>query len=390
MERSIPHHDPGPSPGSDHRVHLALRERVKELTCLYGIARLGAAPDLTIESALQQAVELLPPGWLHVDVACACIVFGGRRFATDRYRDGLEQLSADITVNGRKAGWVAVAYTTPCEPADAGPFLREELDLIEAVATEIALIIEQKQSITERRQFQQKLLQADRLATIGQLAAGVAHELNEPLASVLGFAQLVQKDTGLSRQSQEDLKKIVGASMHAREVIQKLLVFARDSNLSPGPIHVNEVIEDGLSFFASRCRKAGIDIVQDLAADLPYIRADRSQILQVLINVVVNAIQAMPDGGSLTISTALSDSRVTVSVADTGIGMDERTVQKVFDPFFTTKDIDQGTGLGLSLVHGIVSSLGGSITVRSQPGAGTRFDIHLLADEESPGVPHDG
>lgn len=363
--------------GPEERLHLALRERVKELTCLYGIARLGTATDMSLETAVQQAVELLPPGWLHVDSACACIELNGKRFTTRGYRDGLEQLKAAIVVNGRTVGWVAVAYKDSQAPADSGPFLKEERDLIDAVASEIALIVEQKQSLAERRQFQQKLLQADRLATIGQLAAGVAHELNEPLASVLGFAQLIQKDSGLSKQSHDDLQRIVTASLHAREVIQKLLVFSRDSNLSPAPISINEVIEDGFSFFASRCRKAGIETSQQLAESLPRIQADRSQILQVLTNLVVNSIQAMPDGGELVIMTRAGDGGVILSVEDSGIGMDEATVAKAFDPFFTTKDVDQGTGLGLSLVHGIVSSLGGTISVTSQPRRGTKFDIHF-------------
>jgi signal transduction histidine kinase len=261
----------------------------------------------------------------------------------------------------------------------AGAFLKEEEKLIAAVAREVALTVERKDVEQERAQLQQQLIHADRLATIGQLAAGVAHELNEPLGGILGFAQLAQKCPDLPESAARDVEKIVTGALYAREVIKKLMVFARQVPASKTLVNLNQVIEDGLYFLEARCEKAGTRVVRELAPDLPQIHADPAQLKQVLVNLVVNAVQAMPEGGTLTVSTCARGSNVSLMVRDTGIGMSEDILGKIFLPFFTTKDVSEGTGLGLSVVHGIVCSHGGAIDVQSQPGQGTQFDIRLPA-----------
>ena len=142
-------------------------------------------------------------------------------------------------------------------------------------------------------------------------------------------------------------------------------------------VDINKMIEDGLYFIKSRCKKSGIEIKLSLSSDLPEITADQSQIYQVLVNLVVNAVQAMPDGGLLTIKTLFDDSDISMFIEDTGIGMSKDTVEKIFLPFFTTKEINEGTGIGLSVVHGIITSHGGRINVESKSGKGTRFEILL-------------
>lgn len=359
------------------RLQEELRERVKELTCLYGIAKLGTQPEMSTDIVLQNTVELLPPGWLYPDSCCARIVLDDHSYRTSKFRKLAQSQKADIAIDGEKRGFVEVGYVWEKPKLDEGPFLNEERSLIDAVAREIAVIIEQKQAEEEKTKLQDQLRHADRLATIGQLGAGLAHELNEPLANILGFAQLIGKDTSLSDQTRRDMEKIIAASLHAREVIGKLLTFARESISEKKFISLNSLIEDGLYFLQSRCQKAGIEIECNLLPDLPEIKVDRAQLLQVLTNLVVNSVQAMPDGGDLTISTSFCDNNVTLSVADTGIGMSEDVLKKVFDPFFTTKDIDQGTGLGLSVVHGIVTSNHGTIEVQSTIGQGATFMIRL-------------
>jgi len=230
---------------------------------------------------------------------------------------------------------------------------------------------------SELLRLQDQLRQADRLATIGQLVAGVAHELNEPLGNILGFAQLAKKDPKLPERSVEDMEKIVKASLYAREVIHKLLLFARQSPPQKTQVNLNQTIEEGLYFLESRCAKAGIELVRELAPHLPEVSADPLQLQQILVNLVVNAVQAMPDGGKLTIKTLGSRDHVWLIIKDTGIGMTEEVKNKLFTPFFTTKDGDQGTGLGLAVVHGIVASHGGSIRVESEAGKGARFEIQL-------------
>jgi signal transduction histidine kinase len=257
----------------------------------------------------------------------------------------------------------------------------EEERLIDAVAREVALIVERREAAEEKSRLQGQLIHADRLATIGQLSAGVAHELNEPLGSILGFAQLAQKCPDLPRQAEEDMEKIVSASLYAREVIKKLMVFARQMPSNKVLVSLNRVVEDGLYFLEARCAKAGIEVARDLAPDLPEITADPAQLNQVLVNLVVNAVQAMPAGGTLTVSTGRADSSVTLIVGDTGGGMSDEVRAKIFLPFFTTKEVDEGTGLGLAVVHGIVTAHGGSIDVTSRSGQGTRFEVRLPLGE---------
>ncbi|MHC4728841.1 MAG: sensor histidine kinase, partial [Planctomycetota bacterium] len=325
---------------SHRRTQEALRERVKELTCLYNIARVAARPDISLELLAKEVLEFLPPGWFYPEIAAARIVLDGKIFATPDFRDEQQKLTANIVVNNVTRGTVAVAYVKEMQELDEGPFLKEERNLIDAVADELALIIERRNIQAEQRKLQEQLRHADRLATIGQLAAGVAHELNEPLGSILGFAQLAKKTLEKPDQVMHDIEKIENASLHAREVVKKLMLFARQTVQQKTTADLNQIIEDGLYFLESRCAKAGIKLLKNLGADLPEIVADKSQIYQVLINLVVNAIQAMPAGGSLIISTAVHVKSVSLAVKDTGMGIKEELLEKVFIPFFTTKDVN--------------------------------------------------
>lgn len=362
----------------DHRqLRLALRERVKELTCLYGIVRLVARPKLSLAEILQQAVELLPAAWLYPEVTAARVVLGDHCYATAAFRKPVQSLTADIVIHGAKRGWIEVGYTWAKPPIDEGPFLSEERSLIDTVARELSFIIQRRMDEEERNRLQEQLRHADRLATIGQMAAGVAHEINEPLANILGFAQLAEKDATLSDQSRHDIGKIISATLHLRDVIRNLLVFARQTAPKKSRFDLNRLIHNGLQFFERRCVKGGIELTYHPAPDLPAIHADAAQLLQVLTNLVVNAIQAMPNGGSLTVDTAADDGTVVLTVADSGVGMTESTLERIFDPFFTTKDVNQGTGLGMSVVHGIVISHGGTIDVSSRVGAGSTVTVRL-------------
>jgi signal transduction histidine kinase len=359
------------------QAQAALRERIKELTCLYGIARIVEEPEFSLQDILTRVVRLLPPAWQHPANAVARIVLDDRSYTSPRFRTGRYRQSADIIVHGRERGIVEVVYLEEGPELTAGAFLTEEEQLIRAIARELALIVERKEAEEEKSKLQQQLAHADRLATIGQLAAGVAHELNEPLGSILGFAQLGKGCPGLPEQAENDLEKIITASLYAREVIRKLMVFSRQVPSQSARISLNEVIEEGLYFLEARCAKEAVELVRELAPDLPEITADAAQIKQVLVNLVVNATQAMPNGGTLTISTRVSNSFVFLSVEDTGTGMSKEIIDQAFLPFFTTKDVGEGTGLGLAVVHGIVAAHGGSIDVKSESGQGTRFEIRL-------------
>jgi len=361
----------------NQNAQLTLRERVKELTCLYGISKIVEKPDISLEEILHDTVQLIPPAWQYPEITSSRIVLGGRSYTTSNFQESDQKLTSDIVVNGEKRGVIEVYYTEKKPEIDKGPFLGEEINLIDAIAKQMAVIIERRQVTEERSKLENQLRHADRLATIGQLSAGVAHELNEPLGSILGFAQLLKKYPDISEQAGRDIDKIIGASLHTREVIKKLMLFARQMPPRKTRVNLNELIKEDLYFLELRCSKESIEFIRSLSPNLPEIRADQSQILQVLVNLVVNAIQAMPEGGRITIKTLEHENRVSIIVEDTGTGMSKDVLKQIFIPFFTTKEVGRGTGIGLSVVHGIVTSHGGTIDVGSDIGHGSRFVIQL-------------
>jgi len=358
-------------------AQVDLRERVKELTCLYSIARLAAQHDLSTNEILQDIVKVLPPAWLYPEIAHARISLNGASFSTPGFREGRYQQQADILISGKRRGSVEVVYVEERPELDEGPFLREERALLDAIAEEIGNILTRRQSEQDKLNLEEQVRHADRLATIGQLAAGVAHELNEPLGSILGFAQLAKKCPGLPHQAELDIEKISNASLLARDIVKKLLIFARQMPPQKIKVNVNQLVEEVLNFFKSRCALEGVELICSLSPDLPRVDADLSQLNQVVINLIVNALQAMPQGGDLKIQTLYEENQVLLIVEDTGIGMNDEVLEKMFTPFFTTKEVGEGTGLGLPVVHGIITSHGGSVRVRSKVGQGTRFEIQL-------------
>jgi signal transduction histidine kinase len=355
----------------------ALRERVKELTCLYGISTLAERADLPLPDLLHRIAELLPPAWQFPAIASARISLDGQTCATPGFDERHERQTSPVLVRGEERGAVEVCYSEETQELDEGPFLTWERNLIDAVARKIALLVERHETREEQARLREQLLHADRLATIGQLAGGVAHELNEPLGNICGFAELCLEHPELPEQAVQDLERIIRASLHAREIIQRLLLFARKTPPKRCETDVNELVEKALSLFKGRLSTAGIELRVDLDMELPQVVLDPGQINQVLVNLVVNAIQAMPSGGVLTVSSCALGSELSVAVQDTGSGIHEELLPQIFLPFFTTKDVREGTGLGLAVVHGIITSHHGRVEVQSEPGQGARFDLRV-------------
>lgn len=358
----------------------ALRERVKELSCLYRISQIFEESTGSPDEVFQHIVELIPPAWQYPEITAARIVLEGKEYATPGFEKRSQTQASDVIVGGKRSGVVEVVYTEDRPPLDEGPFLEDERSLLDAVARQIAVIVEHQQAEEDRARLQKQLMHADRLATIGQLAAGVAHELNEPLSSVLGFAHLAKQHPELPEGARQDIEKIVTASLHAREIIKKLLLFARQTPTFKGPMDLNRVILGAVDLFKHHFEQEGIDLVCDLCPEMPVMAGDAGQLTQVLVNLVVNAVQAMPEGGRLVVRTQVEDRHAVCIVEDTGVGMTEEILDRLFVPFFTTKEVNEGTGLGLPVVHGIVTSHGGTMAVRSKPGKGTTFTLRLPID----------
>jgi two-component system, cell cycle sensor histidine kinase and response regulator CckA len=232
------------------------------------------------------------------------------------------------------------------------------------------------ENVTEKKQLEAELGQAQKMHAIGQLAGGVAHDFNNLLTVILGHTGMLLSDAGDSA-SRDSLEAVQEAATKAAALTKQLLAFSRRQMLRSQTLNLNEVIGN-LTGMLSRLIKEDIELVFRPGDNLGSVIADAGEIERVLLNLTVNAQDAMPDGGRLTIETAnVNSDHVEIAVRDTGIGMTRETQARVFEPFFTTKQPNEGTGLGLSVVYGVVRQSGGSIRMESAPGAGTTFRIYL-------------
>jgi PAS domain S-box-containing protein len=250
--------------------------------------------------------------------------------------------------------------------------------------------------ITERKQTEAELIRSEKLASLGQLAASVAHEVNNPLAGILVYIKLLlkkYKEKQLQTEwTETQLLKIEKELERTTRIIKNLLDFARQSEPTMRPVEINKVIEAALLLVGHQINLENITLEKKLDTELPLVLADFDQIQQVLMNIILNATQAMPDGGNLTIATSAAENvkignsfknTVRIDIKDTGVGISKENLSKLFTPFFTTKVKGKGVGLGLSVVHGIIGRHKGKIDVDSKPDAGTTFTIYLeVMDEE--------
>ncbi|MCD4742834.1 MAG: GHKL domain-containing protein [Desulfobacteraceae bacterium] len=196
------------------------------------------------------------------------------------------------------------------------------------------------------------------------------------MGNILGLAQLSLELPEMPDQAKKDLDKIEDCVIYSREIIKKLMEFSRQSSMCKEEINLNRVIDNSITFLEARCIKEGIKIVRQYTENI-IVSADPTQINQVITNLTINAIQAMKNGGKLIISTRKNSKNVILSIEDTGTGISSENISKTFMPFFTTKDVGEGTGLGLSVVYGIIQNHNGDIKVSSEPGKGTIFEICL-------------
>jgi PAS domain S-box-containing protein len=240
------------------------------------------------------------------------------------------------------------------------------------------------ESIAEQRRLEDQIRQAQKMEAVGQLAGGIAHDFNNLLTVIGGNVMLINSGE-LSPEAREYAAEIAAAAERAGVMTRQLLTFSRKQELRLDSIDLNHVVKNVLQLLR-RLLGPEVEITLDLQHDLQNVVADAGQIEQVLINLAVNARDAMPDGGRLTIATARDGHAIAVSVADTGVGMTDATRERIFEPFFTTKEAGEGTGLGLSTVYGIVRQSGGQVRVESAPGEGATFTVVLPAAPEAASV----
>jgi signal transduction histidine kinase/HAMP domain-containing protein len=240
------------------------------------------------------------------------------------------------------------------------------------------------------QKLQERLLQTEKMAAVGQLAAGVSHEINNPLGVILGFAQGLVRRLEAGNAMEIPLKSIEREAMRCKDLVQDLLTFSRTSNADREPMDLNKAVEGALSLIQAQARMDRAEVQQVLTDNLPRIYGSKNQIQQIIINLAKNALDAMPKGGMVTVKTELEEgephSWVCLRVQDTGTGIPQEVLPRIFEPFFTTKPVGKGTGLGLSLVYEIVKKHSGLLDVKSQPGF-TEFIVKLPARTGREGDP---
>jgi signal transduction histidine kinase len=235
-----------------------------------------------------------------------------------------------------------------------------------------------------------QLVSSEKMASLGKLAAGIAHEINNPLGGILIYSSLMMEDLPAEDPKKGDLARIVQETGRCKEIVKSLLEFARQTEPKMEPTDINRAITEGLFFLENQALFHNIQIIKRLDPDLPLTIGNAGQLKQVFMNIIVNAAEAIQGSGMLTITTSPAADRrsVLIEFTDTGEGIPEENLHRIFDPFFTTKDIGKGTGLGLATSYGIVEEHGGKIRVKSKVDEGTTFTIELLAhSDEPPGQP---
>jgi len=361
------------------------------MRCLFAVSDLVEQPNASLEDIVQGTVELIPPAWQRPGQTAARVMLDGRCFSPAAFRETPCRRSSDIVVRGEPAGVVEVCYLGDVDADGPDPFLPEEQHLLDVIAERLARVVERVRADRDRTALQEQLHQAQKMEAIGQLAAGVAHDFRNVLTVVRGHAQQAAELLPPEHRAQEAVQLIQQAAAQANELTQALWTFSQSAPTRRQRIDLGAAVHEWsrlLQYMLPRSIQLKVE-----PHDVPvWIQADAAQLQQVLMNLVINARDAMPDGGVLEIAVVQEKDAVAavgedlgssgrpvvrLIVRDSGMGIPPELRTRIFEPFFTTKPRGRGTGLGLSFAHGIVRDHDGRIDVESAVGRGTTMVVSL-------------
>ena len=351
-----------------------LGERVKELNCLYGISNLVEKQGVPLKEILQGTVDLVPASWQYPGITCARIVLENKDFKTSNFNETCWKQSADIIMHDEKAGAIEVFYLEEKPEIFEGPFLKEERDLINAVAERLGRVVERKQVEGLLEKSQEELIINEKLAALGQFSASVAHELKNPLGVIDSSVYFLKKKLkGSDEKTAEHLDRIKSKVKSSTEVIESLLNLTQMKQPRLENFNLKALVPEVLS---SVDTPAGIKATQSFPEGDVSIYADHRLLGLAFKNILKNSIEAMGGKGSISVKirVAPADS-VEISFSDTGPGIDIEDIDKIFQPFFSTKA--GGIGFGLSITRMVIDRHKGTIEARSEKGKGVIFIIRL-------------
>ncbi|HRE95963.1 MAG TPA: HAMP domain-containing sensor histidine kinase, partial [Flavobacteriales bacterium] len=270
-------------------------------------------------------------------------------------------------------GKIIVYYNSPDHSLN---FLEEEKLLLNKLADEISWLVERTEQKAIQQQLEEQMTRSDKLVLVGEIAAGFAHEINTPLGSILGFSELLM-NMDLPEEAKRDLQRIHHAALHSREIVKRMMMLSGDYPLQIVPNNIGECINWSVEMLGPQAAAKGVQISVTLEKEIDVFSFDRIQMIQVLLNLISNAVNALHEGGNVYVETRKEHDNIVLIVRDNGPGILPELREKIFTPFFTTGKIGQSAGLGLAVVQSIIRNHGGEITMRSHTGKGTEFCITL-------------
>ena len=350
-----------------------LKERIKELTCLYEVTSIIVNSDYDLlGTSLEAIAYCLKKAWQFEHDTEVALKSGDYDIKTEEFKADMIYIKSDIKVFNKLEGFIKVGY--PKKKYEQADFLEEEEKLLENVALAVGNLLERKQVHDSEAAIKRQVERADRLHILGEITAGIAHELNTPLANILGFTELL-KERVTDPKASRDLDKIVDNAIFSREVVKKLMFFACEMPQQMKSVALIPVVENVLKLLGPSLRTKNIKLIKSFNEQKIELRADTVQLTQVLFNLIMNAIYFSPKAGKIHVAVDSNGKSIQIRIADEGPGIDPENEDKVFEPFFTTKPLGDGSGLGLSVVHGIINSHKGTISHSATIPKGTIFTI---------------
>lgn len=351
-----------------------LKERVKELTCLYEISKTISQSNCIEKKVLKKIIASTKKAWRFTDDAVVELHVPEYIITSAAiFDETIFQISA-VIIENTKAGFIKVHY--PKEKYTPSSFLDDEQKLLDTIAFEIGNYIEKFQKIKKEMLLIKSAQRNDRLSILGEITAGIAHELNTPLGNILGYAELI-KDFNTDPEIDSDISIIINSVIYSREIVKKLMFFACEMPHQLKDTDIKAIINFASSFLRQNFQKKDIKSIVVFANDPIIARVDSVQITQVLFNLLINAIHASPEKSTINTKVSSDTKNLMIVIEDQGHGIPENIKQKIFEPFFTTKSIIDGCGLGLSVVHGIIKNHKGEITVQDNHPTGTIFTVKI-------------
>ncbi len=352
-----------------------LKERVKELTCLYEVTSIIVNSNYNeLETSLEAIAHCLKRGWQFTEVAEIQILIGDTQIHTEHYRNDMVSLSCDVKIFNEVEGQITVGY--PSNEYKVSDFLVEEKNLLKNVSLALGNLMERKYIRDSEEETKRQMERADRFHIMGEITAGIAHELNTPLANILGFAELLMENTG-GEATKRDLQKIIDNAIFSREIVKKLMFFTCEMPQEMEQIELNAVVENVLRLLTPSLKAKQLNVIKSFGQRHIQMRANTVQLTQVLFNLIMNAAYYSTTKGAIYIELDESKGKTIIRIKDEGLGIAAEHADKIFEPFYTSKPTGEGTGLGLSVVHGIVHSYKGTISHRPNTPKGTIFILEF-------------